>query len=356
MSLAFLVPGALDQLTGGYLFDRQVVDGLRALGRAVTVIELAGRHPDPDEQALAGAVQALGRLPDGSAAVIDGLALPAFAGCLAEHAARLRLLAFVHHPLSLETGLSPCDARRYAALESRLWPLMRGVLCPSAHTARAVIEAGVAPDRVAVTPPGTRRPQGVINPVQTPVQTPVRQSLNLLAVGTVTQRKGHRLLIEALAGLADHAWQLACVGSLERDTACVASLRAQIDALGLGDRVVLAGEQSPDALEQFWRRADLFVLPSYHEGYGMAYAEALVRGLPVIATRAGAIPDTVPSGAGLLVPPGDADALREALRQMFSDTPLRLRLAAGARQASTSMPDWPAAVRRWAGECDRLIA
>ena len=128
MALAFLVPGPLDQLTGGYLFDRMIVEGLRAAGRIVDVIELAGCFPATDDLARSAAPTALAALPDGSTAVIDGLALPAFTDCLAAEARRLRLIGFIHHPLSRETGLPVDAARTYAALEARLWPLLRGCL------------------------------------------------------------------------------------------------------------------------------------------------------------------------------------------------------------------------------------
>ena len=359
MGLALLVPGALDQVTGGYLFDRQVVDGLRAAGREVTVVELAGRHPDADVPAREAAARALREMPDGRAAVIDGLALPAFVDCLAHEASRLRLIGFVHHPLALETGLSAADAQAYAALEAGLWPLLRGVICPSAHTARAVIAAGVAPARVAVAMPGTHHPVAAMTgawPSVRPGGQRATRPLRMLAVGTVTPRKGHRLLIEALAGLQDLDWQLVCVGSLERDAACAGTLREAIDANALAARVILCGEQSPQALARAYQEADLFVLPSYHEGYGMAFAEALAHGLPVVATLAGAIPDTVPPSAGLLVPPGDVVALRAALRRALGDAGVRADLAAGARRAAATLPDWPAAVHRWVGEFDRLIA
>jgi glycosyltransferase involved in cell wall biosynthesis len=349
MSLAFLVPGSIDQLTGGYLFDRKVVEGIRALGRTVTVAELVGCYPDADDAARAAAAETLTRLPPQSTAVIDGLALPGFTECLEPEARRLRLIGFIHHPRSLETGLSPAEARRYAALEARLWPLLKGIVCPSAHTARAVIASGVAARRVAVTAPGTDKP-GTI--ARRKVQGPLR----LLAVGAVTPRKGHLLLVEALAELREFNWRLTCIGSLERDRASAASLRGAVAAHGLGDRVSLAGERRPELLSAEYRDADLFVLPSYHEGYGMVYAEALAHGLPVIATTAGAIPDTVPSTASILVPPGDAAALREALRRVFVEERLRSRLAAGAARAATALPDWPTAVRKWASALDRLAA
>jgi glycosyltransferase involved in cell wall biosynthesis len=349
MTLALLIPGPLDQITGGYLFARRVVEGLRALDRAVTVAELAGRFPDADEIARAAAAATLARLPSGSIAVIDGLALPAFAECLAREAQRLRLVGFIHHPLSLETGLSAAEVQNYAAIEARLWPLLRGVLCPSAHTAKAVIATGVAARRVAVTMPGTARPD--IAAVQSG-----HGLLRLLAVGSVTPRKGHLLLIEALAELRDFAWRLTCIGSLERDRTAAAALHRTIAANNLGDRVALVGECRPELLSAAYRDADLFVLPSFEEGYGMVYAEALAHGLPIIATTAGAIPDTVPATASLLVPPGDAAALRDALRLMFTDTNIRARLAAGAVVAGKALPDWPTAVRRWAAALDELAA
>lgn len=349
MALAFVVPGPLDQLTGGYLFGRHVVEGLRALGRTVTVAELAGRFPDADDIARAAAARTLGNLPTGSTAVIDGLALPGFTECLAREAKRLRLLGFIHHPLSLETGLSAAEAYRYAAMEARLWPLLRGVLCPSTHTANAVIAAGVAAHRVRVTMPGTAKP-AIAN------ERTRQGSLRLLAVGAVTPRKGHLLLIETLADLRQFDWRLTCIGSLERDRAAAEALRRMVAAKQLGDRVTLAGECPPELLTAAYRDADIFVLPSYEEGYGMVYAEALAHGLPIIATTAGAIPETVPATASLLVAPGDAAALRNALERMFVDANLRARLAAGAMLAAKALPDWPTAVHRWAAAMESLTS
>ena len=143
LPLAMIVPGALDQLTGGYLFDRRVVDGLREAGRSVRVVELPGVYPDADAATRRAACDAMHALPDGSIAVIDGLALPGFADCVEAEARRLRLLGFIHHPLSLETGIAAAMAERMAAIERRLWPVLRGLLCPSAHTARCIANAGV---------------------------------------------------------------------------------------------------------------------------------------------------------------------------------------------------------------------
>ncbi|MDB6060272.1 MAG: glycosyltransferase family 1 protein [Verrucomicrobiaceae bacterium] len=353
MKLTFLVPGALNQLTGGYVFDRKVVECLRALGRGVDVIELSGRYPAADNLACTAAQNALASLPSGSPVVIDGLALPAFDACLDIESKRLNIIGFIHHPLFLETGLSAADASSYAELEARLWRLLRGIICPSAHTSKAVIAAGVSSVRVAISPPGTGK---VVRASERRSST----QLQLLAVGTVTQRKGHLLLIEALAGLRDELenidWKLTCIGSVERDPVAANAAREAIAANQLEDRVLLAGEQPQEFLTNTYERADIFVLPSYHEGYGMVFTEAMAHGLPIISTTAGAIPDTVPAAAALLVEPGDAGALRDALRSVMIDGELRARLAAGARQAAAELPDWDAAVLNWSHALDRLLA
>jgi len=351
MSLSFIVPGSLDQLTGGYLFDKHLVDGLRAAGRAVTVHELPGSFPEADATAQRAAGKLIASLPEGAVAVIDGLALPAFAQCLTRAAAaRLRLVAFVHHPLALETGLSAEASAQLAGLEARLLSRLRGVLCPSAGTAWAIEEYGVERDRIIVTPPGFAKP--ALPPRRTPPGGPLR----LLAVGTVTPRKGHALLIEALSELADRAWHLRCIGSLTRDRGTAAALERAIDRHGLRDRVELAGEWPPERLGAAYAEADAFVLPSYYEGYGMAFAEALIHGLPIVATTGGAIAETVPAEAGLLVPPGDRGALVGALRMLLDGPELRARLAAAALRAGEKLPDWKTALARWSAALDRLTA
>lgn len=344
--LTFVVPGRLDQITGGYLYDRRVVEGLRARGREIDVVELPGRFPDADAFAREAAARSLAALPERRVVVIDGLALPAYADCMADHARRLRIVGLVHHPLHLETGLSTAEAARYAALESSLWADLHALVCPSAATAEALVQAGIAQERIEVVPPGTHRPS--VAP-----QRITRNRLHLLAVGTVCARKGHHVLIEALAGLRDLSWQLDCIGSLERSPAYAEALRASIEGVGLAERVALCGELPPSQLSAAYACADVFVLPSFHEGYGMAYAEALAHGLPVIGTSGGAIPQTVPASAGLLVDPGDAVALRDAIRRVITDGPLRARLSEGAAHAGATLPTWPQAVDRWAACLDR---
>jgi len=343
----FVVPGRIDQITGGYLYDRRVVEGLRAQGRDVTVHELSGRFPAADAEARDAATALLEDLPDGAALCIDGLALPGFDPALKRHAGRLSVVALVHHPLALETGISPGEAAVFAMLEARLLPYCRGVLCPSPASAAAVRDYGVPAERIAIVPPGLDRAARLAEPR---ADGPIR----LLSVGTVTPRKGHVLLVEALTPLAALPWQLTIIGSLERDPDTARQLLDVIETNGLHNRITLAGEARPGSLGAAYEAADLFVLPSYHEGYGMVFAEAMAHGLPILATTGGAIPDTVPNSAGILVPPGDRAALTEALGRLIQDGGLRRQLGAGAVAAAARLPGWDETARAFGTALDRL--
>lgn len=345
-ALAFVVPGDLAALTGGYRYDRRMIEGLRAGGWQVACHSLDSGFPEPSAEALREAGAKLAAIPDGQLTVIDGLAYGAMPEIAAAHAARLKLVALVHHPLADETGLAPATAERLRQSERRALAVARGVIVTSRATARALGGLGVPAERIEVVEPGTDPA-----PLGRGSDGP---GVGLLCVGAITPRKGHAVLIDALARIARRPWHLVCVGSLDRNPATVADLRRRIDACGLSGRVTLTGEKGEEAIGAYYDRADAFVLPSFHEGYGMVLAEALARGLPIVSTRAGAIPDTVPQAAGLLVPPGDAAALANALAAVLDDARLRARLAAGARAARGRLPSWDAACERFAAALERV--
>jgi glycosyltransferase involved in cell wall biosynthesis len=343
-----LLPGSLAAATGGTVYDRRIVEGLRALGWTVEVRPLDPGFPFPSAAALADADAALSAIGDGAAAVIDGLALGAMPELGAAHRHRLRLIALVHHPLALETGLDAGQAERLRDSETRALACARRVLVTSRFTAGLLPDFGVPMGRIDVIEPGTDpAPLSAGSGSDTPA---------LLCVATVTPRKGHLALIEALAELGDRRWSLTCAGSLTRSPETTARLRRRIAELGLEGRVALLGELPTAALAALYAGADLFVLPSGLEGYGMAYAEALARGLPVLGTTAGAIPDTVPADAGLLVPPDDPAALRDALAALLDDAGLRARLAAGARRARAALPSWQDSAARFGAAVCRVLA
>jgi len=325
--VAFAVPGDLNTPTGGYAYDRRVIAELRALGWGVAVIDLGDGFPHPSAPTREGARARLAAVPPACPIVIDGLAF----GVLPEVAAMLggthALIALVHHPLALETGLAPAEAARLAESERAALAGARQVVATSAATARLLVcDFAVPPDRIVVAPPGSDK----VAPARGSHGGPVE----LLAVGAIVERKGYDVLIAALAGLTDLPWRLTIAGDRDRDPPIAARLEADIARRGLEARVVLEGAVPAARLAALHQNADLFVLASRFEGYGMAYADAIAHGLPVIGTDAGAIPDTVPAGAGVLVPPDDVAALAAALRRLIADGDERARVAAGARAAA----------------------
>lgn len=340
----FLVPGDWHTPTGGYTYDRRLVQALRAAGWAVETHRLDGHWPWPDAAALAAARARVDALATGSLVVADGLAFGALPALVQRHAKRLHWVALVHHPLHMETALDESTRRELRRRETQALQGARQVVVTSRSTARDVAAMAVPPARIAVVEPGTdpvpHAPgEGIGGPAG-----PVR----LLCVATLTPRKGHAVLLQALAGLAGRDWVLHNVGCATRDAQTAARLHAMSAVPELAGRVFWHGAVDAAALREQYAAADLFVLPSLHEGYGMAVAEALAFGLPVLASNAGALAQTLPAKAGLQVPPGDVIALRTALAQLMADTGLRARLAAGARAAAARLPTWDQQAVRFA--------
>jgi len=337
-SLVVVVPGPINTPTGGYVYDREMIAGLRQRGWSVHVRELVGSYPLPSPADRTAADSMLSALPEESLVLLDGLAL----GSLPEEAgrvsSRLRLVALVHHPLADETGLAPEVKSALFDSERRALQAVRRVVVTSAPTAAGLARYDVAPAKITVIEPGTERaPLARGSPGAV---------IELLCVASVVPRKGHDILVHALTSLRSQRCHLTCVGGLTRDVKWAARLQAQIRDEGLDDRITFVGDIGHAALDAYYDAADVFVLPTWYEGYGMVVAEALARGLPVVSTATGAIADLVGSEAGLLVPPGDVPALAAALTSVVQNTALRARLAEGARRVRDRLPTWDDAVQR----------
>ncbi len=331
--MLFAVPGDLSLPTGGYEYARRVLGALPDL----EYLALPGEFPDPGDADLAAATTALAAVPTDAVLLVDGLALGAMPLACLERV-RAPLVGLVHHPLFLESGLS--DARR-----SALWTSEQAALAHAAHvittsgsTAETVSEAFAVPsERVSIAEPGTDSAARAVGSGVPPL---------LLAVGSVVPRKGFDLLVEALGGLVELDWTLVIAGALDRDRAAVAAVRAAVATHRLAGRVTLAGAVDRASLDRLYAAADLFVISSLYEGYGMAAAEALARGLPMVASTGGALATTVPDGAALRFPPGDVTAMRAALALILRDPVRRAALAAASWAAGRGLPRWSDTGRR----------
>jgi glycosyltransferase involved in cell wall biosynthesis len=326
-------PGSLDTPTGGFAYDRRIISELRELGWSAEYLDLGAGFPFADGAARDRAESRLLEVPAGVPLVLDGLALGVLPDVAARLAKRNPLLGLVHHPLALEWGLSSEQISSLRQSERAALAHMREVVVTSATTSQLVIsDYGVPSARVTVINPGN-------DPVSR-ARGSQSDALHLLSVGAVVPRKGFGMLTAAFGTLTDLPWRLTIVGDLTRDSVETAHVRSCIDSLGLSDRIAMVGAVQPERLEELYHTADVFVLASRFEGYGMAYAEALSRGLPIVGTTAGAISRTVPDGAGLLVTADDKIALAGALRAVMTDPELRDRMSSTAWAAAKTLPSW----------------
>jgi len=340
MHLALIVPAPFETISGGYAYDRHIVAGLRAAGHQVDVIEVAGTHPLADDCARDAACIAWDALGETARPLIDGLALPAFAGMDDALAAR-GAMALVHHPTALETGYSEPDRARLRGIEQRLLARLARVIVTSDPTAeRLSNEFAVPRPRIAVVMPGTDdAPRSLGSGGAT---------CEILSIGALVPRKGHDLLLRALARLFDLDWHLTIVGSAARDRVHADGLLALAEELDIMPRVRFAGEVNDAALETLWHRADLFALASHWEGYGMAIGEALKRGVPVAVTAVGIAPTLVTPENGIMVQPGDQVTLSKALRRVIFGADLRRDIAEAAWQTGRQLPSWDEQSRAFA--------
>ncbi|MFI5673998.1 glycosyltransferase family 4 protein [Streptomyces cellulosae] len=353
-SVHFVLPGGVDDPTapsGGNAYDRRICLDLPGFGWQVHQHAVNGSWPRPDATARGELARVLRDLPDGTVVLLDGLVACGVPEIVVPEAERLRLAVLVHLPLGDETGLDPVVAAELDAKERTVLRAVPAVIATSDWAVRRLVSHhGLAPDRVHVAAPGAD-----IAPLASGTDGVSR----LLCVAAVTPRKGQHRLVEALATVTDLPWSCVCVGGLGHDPEYVAGLRDLIEAYGLQDRIHLAGPQAGAELDASYASADLMVLASYAETYGMAVTEALARGIPVLATDVGGLAEAVgraPDGGvpGILVPPEDPAALAAELRGWFGEADVRRRLKAAARGRRAALDGWATTARSLAGVLGRL--
>ena len=343
----FIVPEGIDdpaRPSGGNTYDRRVCQGLAALGWSVREHAVAGAWPRPGGVEHAALARVLQRIPDGAVVLLDGLIASAAPEALVPQARRLRQVVLVHMPL----GHRPPNDEAGAvwAREREVLAAAAAVVTTSASTRRLLGELYALPvDRVHVTQPG----------VDAACLAPGTAAGDaLLCVAALTPDKGHDVLLGGLAMATDLPWRCACVGSLVRDPAFAHGVRRRARDSGLGDRVRFPGPRTGPELDRAYAAADLLVLASRAETYGMVVTEALARGVPVLAAEVGGVTEALGRGEdgtrpGLLVPPGDPAALGAALRAWLGDAALRGRLRRAARERRASLRGWPATTSVLAG-------
>jgi glycosyltransferase involved in cell wall biosynthesis len=333
--IVFAIPGELNTQSGGYGYDRRLMLELRLQGRSVTHLELGASYPNPTSIDSANAASALAKLPSDCVVIIDGLALGAMDTAVIANL-RPELVALIHHPLAYEGNLDPGLKEQLFLTERENLRHAKRVIVPSPHTAQLLVsDFGVSAELITIARPGidqSAKPKGQLDP-------PL-----ILCVGIQVPRKGHDVLLKSLANIKDIPWQAVLVGP-PLDTEYAASLMELTKEAGLTDRVKLAGQVNDAELAELYQTASIFALATRFEGYGMVFGEAMVHGLPIVSCKVGAVAETVPAKASMLVAPNDPDAFGSALAKLLQDPGLHAELSAAALEAGANLISWKESAR-----------
>ena len=348
MKIGLVIYGSLDEQSGGFRYDRQLVAELRAAGDTVDVIELPWRsYP---RGLLDNASRRLRRRLAGDYDVLlqDELAHPSLAWT--NRHLSTPIVSIVHHLRASETRrLRPL----YRAVERRYLRGVDGVVCNSTVTRSVVTDLGVDADRTVVAPPAGDRFDPAIAADRIAARAR-EQPLRVLFVGNITPRKGVDTLIDGLAA-ADGDAELTVVGT-PVDERYVSGCHDRVDAHGLGGRVEFTGGIDDASLAAEFREHHVLAVPSRYEGYGIVYLEGMGFGLPAVASRAGGATDIVTDGEnGFLVDPGDAAAVADAISTLAADRERLATMGQAARERYAAQPDWTDTAATVRGLCESVV-
>ncbi len=351
----FVVPADIDdpaRPSGGNVYDRKVIDRLTTCGWDIHEHAIAGSWPRPDEAAERELARTLTRIPDDSVVVIDGLIAATAATCMVPATARLRVVVLMHLPLGHQPPgheVPLAREREHAVLAA-----VSATIATSEWTRHllSTTYADLDPRRIHVAAPG-------VEPAAEAVGS--HDGGRLLCVAAITRHKGPDLLLDALSTLTDLPWHCTCVGVLDREPDFAAELRYRAEHDGLAERITFTGPIVGADLDRHYAAADLLVLPSRGETYGMVLTEALAHGVPVVASTVGGVPDTighVDGGRrpGLLVPPDDAPALAAAIGRWLTDEELRAALRGTAALRRATLHSWSSTADRVADVISAVAA
>ena len=343
MHVGLIIYGRLDALTGGWIYDRLMVEHLRAQGHTVEVISLKQRNYVRN---LADnfSPSFYRRLLDHDCQLLlqDGLAHPSLVG-LNQRIKRRRscpLVTIVHQVLCRQP-LKRYQQLIYQAVERRYFKSVDGFIFNS-ETTRANVETLVGRQRPAVVAyPGGDRLGCLASDAVVEARCRRAGPLQLILVGNLTPNKGVLPLIAGLSRLPPESWRLSLIGSLTMDRAYVQQVRSLIDRLGLGNRIDMPGPLDGHELAERLNDSQVFVLPFSYEGFGVACLEAMAWGLPVVGSTRGALKEFVYDGInGVLIPPGDMTAFTQQIQRLHRDRNLLADYGQEALKTLRHRPGW----------------
>jgi glycosyltransferase involved in cell wall biosynthesis len=333
MTVHFLITGDIQSLTGGYLYNMHMINGLRGKGHLVNVFGTDWQWKDSDSLEYI-CRHHLKKLPHGSCVIVDSLILASLHHIVQEFGDRLKFLGLIHLPASYNV-LSGVHGK-LADEELTAINDMRQVIVTGQFTFDLLCNVGLNPARICLVEPGTdhfpRKKR--YKPVPS----------ELLCIANYSALKAQDVLIRALCRLTAWNWSLHLYGDTNRDKKYTEALRSLIRQLKMEHRIIVHGIVERHEISTVFLNADLFLMPSLFESYGMAITESLAHGIPVVTTSAGNIPYTLPAGMGLLTEPGNEEQLADTIRSIFYDPVKYDALCKAASQYFKQVRSWEQAV------------
>lgn len=332
MKIHFIIPGALEQLTGGYIYDQKIITGLSEKGYRVVIHNPGNDFPFPGRESLDQYHKILKAIEPGETVIIDSLALGPAEEIISLFSAQNPMVALMHLPLFMNPSFNEKEKKFFRLQETSVLSKMRVIIAVSRHTEQVIQECGVDPSKIQVISP---RAESLKRKEKYPVAP-----RSLLCVANYTRNKGHSMLIEALCNQENSDWIMRCYGDQTMEKDCFAKLQQRVKSYGLENRILFNGPRPQEALPEIYLSSDLFILPSEYESYPMVLAEALVHGVPVVAAKAGGIPEVVPEGAGVFFKPRSIQSLGAAINAVIGNNGLYKNLCRTAAGYYKSAYSW----------------
>jgi glycosyltransferase involved in cell wall biosynthesis len=333
MTVHFLTMGDIHSLTGGYLYNMNIMEGLEQNGYSVNIIGTDWPWDNKPELEKISRFH-FEKLVAGSCILIDSLVLSLLRREVQEFSDKLIFVGMIHLPASYSIssdGYGKLSGEELLALHQ-----MRQVIVTGQFTFDLLCNAGLNPAGIRVVEPGTD---------QFPQKTHYKPvPSELLCIANYSPIKAQDILIRSLNRITDRDWTLHLYGDKDRDKEYSAMVNSLIKEFHLKKRVIMHGIAGRDEITAIFLDADLFVMPSLFESYGMALTESLAHGIPVVTTRTGNIPVTVPAGMGIFVEPGNEQQLADAIRSLLDDPAKYTSLCADASQYHLRARSWEQAV------------
>lgn len=312
MTLHFLIPGDINTLTGGYVYDKIIIEGLEKLGYSVTVHQLSNDFPFPSKENLKKCEVVVKNIPTDNPVFIDSLAFGPMHKILLLNRGKNPVIPIMHLPLPKNPNFSKAEQDQFILPEQNALKLAVKIIAVSGFTKQIIMDYGIEASKIEIITPGfSYLPRKASFP-----DFPEK----ILCVGSYLPGKGQLLLVKALAKIRHLKWTLTMCGIQDFDPHYFKKIQSEIETEKLGSRIFVNPPVSGESLSKAYLEADLFILPSYFENFSMALNDALYCGIPVITTDGGGIPFSVPHNMSVIVPKGNENELKQAIEKVLTDS------------------------------------